>query len=229
MHGSLDGDLSEHERYLKQVVAKLARDGDRMQPLVATGKVAEQINTVAADQSVDTLVMSTHGRSSVGRMLLGSVASEVLQQSPRPLLLVRPKEIAETRPPAFDRVMVTLDGSSEAELVLPYARALATRFSSEIILLSVPDDLQAESQLENLKRYLDDVAEAMAASGLSVRPTVTGTDPAHTIVEMARSNNVDLIMLATHGRGGRARLMYGSVADTVIRNCHRPIFMVPVR
>jgi nucleotide-binding universal stress UspA family protein len=46
---------------------------------------------------------------------------------------------------------------------------------------------------------------------------------------MARANDVDLIMLATHGRGGRARLMFGSVADTVVRNCHRTIFMVPVR
>ena len=41
--------------------------------------------------------------------------------------------------------------------------------------------------------------------------------------------DVDLIMLATHGRGGRDRLMFGSVADTVVRNSHRPIFMVPVR
>jgi nucleotide-binding universal stress UspA family protein len=58
---------------------------------------------------------------------------------------------------------------------------------------------------------------------------VAGSDPAYTIVELARANNVDLIMLATHGRGGRERLMFGSVADTVVRNSHRPIFMVPVR
>ena len=62
-----------------------------------------------------------------------------------------------------------------------------------------------------------------------MRPVVAGSDPAHTIVELARANDVDLIMLATHGRGGRARLMFGSVADTVVRNCYRPIFMVPVR
>ncbi|MGD2078259.1 MAG: universal stress protein, partial [Chloroflexota bacterium] len=225
----LDGDLREYEDYLAQVSAKLQRDGVRLQPLVAEGKVADQINTIAVEQGVDALVMSTHGRSRVGRMLLGSVASEVLQQSVQPLLLVRPKEIAEARPPVFDKLMVTLDGSSDAELVLPYARALASRFGSQIILLAVPDDLQAESQQGNLKRYLEDVAGGLAATGVSVRPLVTGTDPAHTIVEMARANDVDLIMLATHGRGGRARLMFGSVADTVVRNCHRTIFMVPVR
>lgn len=162
-------------------------------------------------------------------MLLGSVTSQVLQQSTRPLLLVRPRELAESRPLAFHRLMVALDGSSEAELVLPYARMLAQRFDSEIILLSVPDDLQAESQLGSLQRYLVGVAGTLAVAGLSVQPVVTGSDPAHTIIEVARVNDVDLIMLATHGRGGRERLMFGSVADTVVRNCRRPIFMVPVR
>jgi nucleotide-binding universal stress UspA family protein len=229
MQDGLNGDLSEYEHYLEQVVARLGSVGVRTNPLVVEGKIADQINVIAAQQGADALVMSTHGRSRVSRMLLGSVASEVLQRSTRPLLLVRPREIAETRPPVFGKLMVALDGSGDAELVLPYARALAASFGSEIILLAVPDDLQAENQLGNLRRYLEDVAGALAASGLAVRPMVTGSDPAHTIVEMARVNDVDLIMLATHGRGGRARSLFGSVADTVVRNCRRPIFMVPVR
>lgn len=228
IQGGLNGDLSEYGQYLDQVVARSKRDGVRMEPLVVEGKVAEQINAVALEQGADALVMSTHGRSRVGRILLGSVTSEVLQQSTRPLVLVQPGQMAEPGPLAFSRLMVALDGSGEAELVLPYARALAARFDSEIILLSVPDDLQTESQLENLQRYLEGVAGALAASGLPVRSIVTGSDPAHTIVEMARVNDVDLIMLSTHGRGIRARLLYGSVTDTVIRSCRRPIFMVPV-
>ena len=225
----LDGDLREYEHYLQQVASGLEGQSAQLLPLVASGKVADQINAVAVEQEVDLLVMSTHGRSRVGRMLMGSVASDVLRQSIRPMLLVRPGQVAESRTPAFARLMVTLDGSGEAELVLPYAQALAARFSSKIFLLSVPDDLQAENQLRNLTRYLEDVADTLTASGLAVHTMVAGSDPAHTIVELARANDVDLIMLATHGRGGRDRLMFGSVADTVVRNCHRPIFMVPVR
>jgi nucleotide-binding universal stress UspA family protein len=228
IQGGLNGDLSVYEQYLDQVVARSKRDGVRMEPLVVEGRVAEQINAVALEQSADALVMSTHGRSRVGRMLLGSVASEVLQQSTRPLVLVQSGQMAEPRPLAFSKLMVALDGSGEAESVLPYARALAARFDSEIILLSVPDDLQTENQLEDLQRYLEDVAGALATSGLPVRSIVTGSDPAHTIVEMARINDVDLIMLTTHGRGGRARLLFGSVTDTVIRSCRRTVFMVPV-
>jgi nucleotide-binding universal stress UspA family protein len=229
MQAGLDGDSREYERYLEKVVTRLGEAGAPMRLLVAEGDVADQINAVALDQGVDLLVMSTHGRSRVGRALMGSVASEVLQLSSLPVLLMRPREVVEARPPAFEKVMVTLDGSSEAELVLPYAQTLAAQFNSEIILLSVPDGLQSESQLGNLTRYLDDVADVLMASGLDVRPTVNGSNPAHTIVEMARAEDVDLIMLATHGRGGRDRLMFGSVADTVVRNSHRPIFMVPVR
>ncbi|UCG23845.1 MAG: universal stress protein, partial [Chloroflexota bacterium] len=229
IQGGLDGDLREHERYLGRIVSELVGQGQRLQPQIASGQIAEQINAVAAEQEVDLLVMSTHGRSGVGRVLLGSVASEVLRQSTFPMLLVRPREVADSREPVFERLMVTLDGSDKAERVLPYAQALAKRFDSEILLLSVPDDLQAESQLVSLKRYLEDIAGALTATGLTVRPMVTGSDPAHTIVELARANDADLIMLATHGRGGRERLMFGSVADTVVRNSHRPIFMVPVR
>jgi nucleotide-binding universal stress UspA family protein len=225
----LDGDLSEYEGYLAKVVAGLKGSGLRLKSLAVEGKVAEQINAVAAEQHSDALVMSTHGRSRIGRVLRGSVAGQVLQRSARPLLLVRHRPTAEPRPPAFGKLLVTLDGSSEAELALPYARALAERFGSEIILLSVPDDLETEDQLNHLSRYLEDVAGALAGSGLSVHPLVAGYAPAHTIVEMARINDVDLIVMATHGRGGRARLLFGSVADTVVRHSHRPIFMVPVR
>jgi nucleotide-binding universal stress UspA family protein len=229
IHSALDGDLREHERYLGRIISELVGQGVRLLPQIASGEVAEQINAVAVGQEVDLLVMSTHGRSGVGRVLLGSVASEVLRQTTLPMLLVRPRELAISHEPVFDKLMVTLDGSDEAERVLPYAQTLAKRFESEILLLSVPDDLQAESQLGNLKRYLEDIAGALTATGLTVRPIVAGSDPAYTIVELARANNVDLIMLATHGRGGRERLMFGSVADTVVRNSHRPIFMVPVR
>lgn len=223
-----DGDLREHEIYLQNVASTLEGTGTRLESVVASGVVADEIQSVVTVKGIDLLVMSTHGRSGVGRMLFGSVANEVLQQSKVPVLLVRPNDSKGDDAAAFNRLMVTLDGSGEAEQVLPYARALAQDFNSEILLLSVPDDIQAENQLEHIEGYLGEVARSFTTWGLKVQTVVTGSDPAHTIVEMADSNSVDLIMLATHGRGGRERLMFGSVADTVLRNSHHPVFMVPV-
>jgi nucleotide-binding universal stress UspA family protein len=58
---------------------------------------------------------------------------------------------------------------------------------------------------------------------------VTGSGPARTIVAVSESEAVDLIMLATHGRGGLDRLFMGSVADRVVQQTRRPVFLVPVQ
>jgi nucleotide-binding universal stress UspA family protein len=63
---------------------------------------------------------------------------------------------------------------------------------------------------------------------LKTETVVIGSDPGHTILEVAESENVDLIMLATHGRGDRERFMIGSVADTVLNNANCPVFLVPI-
>ena len=122
-----------------------------------------------------------------------------------------------------------LDGSLEAEQALPFAAVVAERCQSEILLLTVPDELQTESQLEKVRQYLQIMAQTLQAKGIPTNTLVAGSSPGYTIVEVANSEAVDLIMLATHGRGGFARLMLGSVADTVVRRTLHPVFLVPVR
>jgi nucleotide-binding universal stress UspA family protein len=71
------------------------------------------------------------------------------------------------------------------------------------------------------------VAGIQYRKGVSVRPVVTGSQPARTIVEVAEQENAGLVMLATHGRGGLDRLFVGSVADRVIHDTTCPVFLVP--
>jgi nucleotide-binding universal stress UspA family protein len=72
------------------------------------------------------------------------------------------------------------------------------------------------------------VAAALREDGLEADTLVEGSRPAETIVTIARQNDVDVIMLATHGRGGLDRLFMGSVADRVIQNAPCPLFVVPI-
>ena len=80
-----------------------------------------------------------------------------------------------------------------------------------------------------MRRYLEEVAGILREGGLNVRALVTGSGPARTIVAVGESEGVDLIMLATHGRGGLDRWFVGSVADRVVRQTRRPVFLVPIR
>lgn len=103
----------------------------------------------------------------------------------------------------YDRILVPLDGSPEAEEALPHARSIASRFRSELILLrvDVPIPNLPESryppQIESTaEAYLRHVAEPMILKQLKVRPLVAFGDPAHEIVSCVDRLRVDLIVLA---------------------------------
>ncbi len=197
------------------------------------------------------IVMSTHGRSGIPRWLIGSVASKVVQQVTHPVLLIRPtapdgtplRSARDYKRPELRRLLVALDGSEFAERVLPYARTLATHFESEILLLTVPEvpeaqmygpmadavkDIRLQAE-ERIGAYLESVAETLREAGLRVRTLVTGSGPARTIVSVSETEEADLIMLATHGRGDLDRLFVGSVADRVVRHTRCPVFLLPIR
>ena len=121
----------DQEIYLSQVASQMGMAGIKVNPMVTSGEVAEEIWAMASQNRVDLMVMSTHGRSGVGRLVLGSVASEVIQSSTIPILLLRPTEEWRSRTTIFNRLLVAVDGSDVAERSLPYVKELASCFDSE--------------------------------------------------------------------------------------------------
>jgi nucleotide-binding universal stress UspA family protein len=226
---SAEGDSIDFGNYLDEVSTELQRTGISSESSVTIGDAAEEITARLEQGDIDLLVLTTHGRSGVARVLMGSVADEVIQQASIPVLLIRPFGKQESEPLSFKKVLVALDGSAEAELSLPYAAAFGKRFNSRLLLLTVPDDLASSSQINNLQNYLNCVSDNLANLDLTTETTVVGTDPGYTILELAESEQADMIMLATHGRGDRERFMIGSVADTVLTRSSCPVFLVPIR
>jgi len=157
-------------------------------------------------------------------MLLSDTTTRLIRRSPSPVLLIRPSEAQQSRPPELHRLLVCLDGSENAETVLRFARAIAAKFGSEILLLAVPE---SDSEEPKLKQYLENVAKALSRRGLQVRPIVSGTGQARTIVELSESEDVDMILLASQGRGGLDRAVeIGSVAGRVMQTAQRPVLLV---
>ncbi|HVA93821.1 MAG TPA: universal stress protein, partial [Candidatus Dormibacteraeota bacterium] len=78
-----------------------------------------------------------------------------------------------------------------------------------------------------LKQYLENVAKALCRRGLKAKPIVSGTGQARTIVELSESEDVDMILLASQGRGGLDRAVeIGSVAGRVMQTAQRPVLLV---
>jgi nucleotide-binding universal stress UspA family protein len=143
----------------------------------------------------------------------------------------------------FKRILVPLDGSSLSERALPVAVALAEKFGSLIILLRSAEvavslvaaidaavslrmnELQ-EQLYDESERYLKALAEQVRQQGVNVQILVSDAAPAESILKVAVTEYVDLIVMSTHGLGGLARWAFGSVADKVTRHSHCPVLLV---
>jgi nucleotide-binding universal stress UspA family protein len=140
----------------------------------------------------------------------------------------------------YKKILVPLDGSELAKKALDQAEKLAKLFDSEIILLQVVPFMPIygapelvtplivdEKHKESADRYLANLAGELKAKGHKVSSTVkTGQQVATEIIDFAKANGVDLIVMNTHGRSGISRWFLGSVTLKVLTRAETPILLV---
>jgi len=210
--------------YLEKIALPLKKAGIEVDSIYSPGRPEIEIPILARDVGADLLVLTTHFRSELERLFLSDTTTRIIRRSPAPVLLIRPSEAQQNGLPELRRLLVCLDGSENAESVIRFARAIAAKFGSEILLLAVPE---SDSEEPRLKQYLENVAKALCRRGLKAKPIVSGTGQARTIVELSESEDVDMILLASQGRGGLDRAVeIGSVAGRVMQTAQRPVLLV---
>lgn len=223
------GELTE---YLQDAVSLLRADNIKVEKIVRYGEVAAEIEKAAKETETDLIVMSTRGSFELGHLFTNSVARKMLEITTIPTLLIRPMDNWRNRHSQFKRLLVALDGSDAAEQVLPYIRTFARCFQSEVLLLSVPEGSESEIYHTTIKQYMEDIAAALVNEGFETRALIMGSGPARTILAVSEEENIDLIMMASHGRGGVERAEHvkmGSVADRVIQDTLCPVFLLPLK
>jgi nucleotide-binding universal stress UspA family protein len=228
------------EEYLKSKADRLVADGIRAEAHVCYDDPVRAILGAAERQQADLIVMSTHGRGGLSRMLYGSVADQILRRAKIPVLLV-PSIVEHAWPPDGPlSLLVPLDGSELAADALKPAGLLTQLFVARLTLLRaiqpipyplygdgyayVPFDEDAE--VSEARRYLDDQAARLAEDGVRANTDVVIGDPARLIGEIARKKDVDVVVMATHGYGGLSRLILGSVATATLRHTTAPLLLV---
>ncbi|HEU4697847.1 MAG TPA: universal stress protein [Gemmatimonadales bacterium] len=221
--------------------------------LEGPGTVVDQLAAYAESHEIDLVVMTTHGRGALGRFLMGSVADAVLRTIGRPCLLLRtapverpegaPVDLAAAPPVAFERVLVPLDGTAEAEQAVEAALDLAAPATAELTLLQIVVPLLwfapaapfrgyefdhgfVGEREQEAKAYLERVATGLRSRGLRVR-CLTGIDtsPGAAILDLLEHERFDLLAMAARQRHGADRLLLGSVMDKVVRHAHAPVLV----
>ncbi len=211
--------------------------------LVEIGNPAEIIVDRAKTHPDTLIAMSTHGRSGVQRWFIGSVADKVLHACSNPLLLVRTAgKDKSSEELGLKTIIVPLDGSPLAELVLPHVAAMAKEMKLQVVLQRVyfvptegyvgegymPDiEPLMESMKTEAKEYLEKKAQELRAQGIDkISFELPDGSAAGKIIDLARETPDNLVAMTTHGRSGFGRWVLGGVTDRVVRHCGDPVLVI---
>jgi len=140
----------------------------------------------------------------------------------------------------YEKILVPLDGSDLAERAILHAREIARGTRSEILLMQavnfplpvvpeavlMPDPEWLAEAKKEAARYLEGIAAPLREAGMRVRTLLDERPPADAILHVAAREEVDLIVMSTHGRGGLSRMLMGSVAESVFRATSRTVMLV---
>jgi nucleotide-binding universal stress UspA family protein len=200
---------------------------------VVEGVAAAEIVRNAREEPCDLIVMGTHGRGGVARLLLGSVAADVLHKAPCPVLAVKPPgapnsggEDAAARP-LFPIILHPTDFSERSRHAFDVACALA-RGGGRLNVLHVVEAVHVASEgyeqalYERLRMFQTD------DPSIQIEYWLREGDPATEILSDASGKECDLIALGTHGWTGLDRLLMGSVAETILRGAGCPVLVVRI-
>jgi nucleotide-binding universal stress UspA family protein len=229
-----DNDVSH--AYLQSVITRLASNPDicTLESVVRSGDPASTILEEVIELKADLLVLSSHGRSGFQRLRLGSVSDILIRNAICSTLVVGPRVQAFG---AARRLLVPLDGSDTAAAALPQAVRLA-RMTGSILKLARVVPIPAagtelgnaaitEAQEEEAGDYLRRVA-ASVGKGVKVDAEVLEGFADQELVRYAGEQDVDLVIMTSHGRSGWKRAALGSVTDRMVAASSTPVMIVPV-
>lgn len=230
---------------LDRIAARLHAEGLWVETCIREGDAAEWILMHAEKRRARAVVMTTHTRGGLDRLLIGSVADTVVRGAACSVLTVRAaaaaSPFAEWRP---RRLLVPLDGSPIAEAALTPAYELAAAFRAEVVLARVqpwltsgltgyativPEVATLDSDAATgAATYLHALRDA-APPGVAVRDVILRGDPIVRLTALAEADAIDLVVMTSHGRGGLTRMLLGSVATSLIgRGLPTFVFRQPV-
>lgn len=196
---------------------------DPSMEVLAHDSVAVALAEHVESRNGSIIVMSSHGHGR-SAAVLGSVADDVLRKVFGPIVVVGPHVGADAGSLGGPYV-VPLDGSPEADMILPIAAAWTVEFDAEPWLIEVllpgmtttPDVIESAYAARRARRMQQEIRREVEFEVLH------HDDPAQAITDFAGRSGASLIFCTTHGRSGVARMRAGSVAAKVVRTATCPV------
>lgn len=208
--------------------------------------VADAIQDYVGEHAVNLVVMGTHGRRGIGRLMLGSVANNLIRRASCPVVTVRDEaeeggDVADT---GYREILAPIDFSEHSRRALRLSKEIAARYGARLHLLFVAEKrvvprfsdtgipgvnvVEMDPEIvENAEAALEQLNQSVGGPEVESACHVEEGDVAQDIVSFAETNETDLIVMATRGLTGITRFMLGSNTERVVRAAPCPVLTVP--
>ncbi len=231
---------AQAEKELKHFVRKEKLLGTEVNPHLREGHAAEEIVKLADEIGADLVIIPTHGRSGLDRLVFGSTCDKVLRSARVPVLAVKhPEHEALTADGklSIKNVLCPIDFSTFSHGALPLAQAICKQFGATMTLAHIVDtrfdypEWTAQVAMNNSEHLMKAATEnldraAKEMSGIKTKTHISVGVPHRTLVDATEKGQVDLVVIPTHGRKGIAHALLGSVTERVVRGAHCPVLVV---
>ncbi|MEO7731907.1 MAG: universal stress protein [Kofleriaceae bacterium] len=237
--------LAEMRGHARDQLAAAERDAialgaRRLETRFVEGQPWQAIIAALEDASVDLVVIGTHGRTGLARVLLGSVAEKIVRHAPCSVLTVGPS--AQVAP--FVRALCPVDFSEQTAYALHLAADIvrpagASASLSLLHAIEAPGPLTGEPVRTEFLGALDQAGRAaLEAWAVQIKPELPGRvttqirigyPGAQTLAALDDDPQIDVVVMASHGRTGVARILLGSVAEKLVRHARCPVLVARKR
>ena len=217
------------EMALKEAEKLAKEEGVLIKTVCEEGEIFERISDLADAENCDLIVIGRRGLHRLERSLVGSVTARVIGYGQRDVLVVP----IDTHV-GFQRVLVATDGSRYCRPAVERAIDFCSSYGGEMVAVSivdVPTELYAEAPqlVDDLAHkahgFVSEVKKQAEVSGLKVETFVREGEAYQAIVDLAKEQSVNMIVMGSHGRTGLKRLLMGSVAEKVIGYAPCPVLV----
>ena len=249
------GDLTSqymHECYLRDVVARVKADADNIAAETKGGDItveykmlkgdpAEEIVDYANRAKIDLIILSTQGKSGIKRWPLGNVANKVVGATRKQVLLIRAKGAqSDVYKDRLVKVLVPVDGSRESESILRFVAYMAAELDLDVTLFHIwvreistyptQETLRREQEEKNqASNYINRLGRRLKDKGLRTKVVfkdVLTSGEAEEIIKLAEEGKFSMVAMATHGRSGVGRWIFGSNANKVLNEGSTPLLLI---
>ena len=223
----------EGEGILTQAKEKLPSDFPQVQVIHQTGHPVDVILETARSSKSHLIVLGARGLGSFKELVLGSTSHRVLMHAPCSAMIVKESL------PRLKKILLPIEGEEDISIALQFLALQPFREAVEIDVIAVWPQPQlawpatlGQSKLlemraiEEAQDRMKSVTDRLTRINYSSQAKVGMGDPAFAILEQAKASQADIILMGTHGRGGLARFLVGSVSNSVLHQADCPVLIV---